>query len=64
MTTTSISLNEARKILGKETSDKLSDEELQQLIWNLEALARETIKAIKSGEMKFPDDTPYEELPM
>lgn len=54
MTTTSMSLNEAREILGKEMSDKLSDEELQQLIWNLEALARETIKAIVKGELKIP----------
>lgn len=51
-----ISLNEARKILGKEVSDNLSDEELRQLIWNLEALARETIKAIMNGEMDFSNN--------
>lgn len=52
MTATSMSLGEARKLLGKETSDKLSDEELEQLVWNLETLARETIKAIVNGEFK------------
>ena len=39
-----ISLKEARKILGKETSDKLSDEELEKLIDDLDVLARAALK--------------------
>ena len=50
----SISLEEARKRLGEEESAELSDEQLQKLIYDLEAIARETIKAIHNGEFK-PD---------
>ena len=52
-----MSLEEARKILGKEESAELSDEQLQKLIYDLEAIARETIKAILNGEFK-PDKPP------
>ena len=47
-----ITIKEARKILGKEVSDKLSDEELQQTISDLEAIARMTLKSIQNGEIK------------
>lgn len=53
----SMSLEEARKILGKEESTELSDEQLQKLIYDLEAIAREAIKAIQNGEFK-PDKPP------
>lgn len=42
-----ISLEEARKILGKELSDKLSDEELEKLIDDLDVLARAALKMAK-----------------
>jgi hypothetical protein len=51
----SMSINEARKILGEEESAKLSDEQLQDLIWKLESLASMTIKAIMNGDMKIPE---------
>jgi hypothetical protein len=50
---TSMSLDEARELLGEEESAELDDEQLQQLIWNLEAIARMTIKAIVNGEFKI-----------
>jgi len=42
-----ISLKEARKILGKEASDKLSDEELERVIDDLDYLARAALKMAK-----------------
>lgn len=39
-----ISLKEARKILGKEMSGKLSDDELEKLINDLSFLAKESLK--------------------
>lgn len=42
-----ISLKEARKILGKEMGDKLSDEELEKLIDDLDVLARAALKMAK-----------------
>lgn len=50
---TTMSLEEARKILGKD-GDKLSDEQLENTIFTLEMLARETIQATLSGKMELP----------
>lgn len=50
---TSMTLERARELLGEELSAKLSDEELQQLIWDLEVLASMTIKAMMNGEFKM-----------
>ena len=50
----SMTIKEARKILGKEESIKLTDEQLQKLISDLEILASMTIKAIMNGELKPP----------
>lgn len=44
-----ISLKEARKLLGKEISEKLFDEELEKLIIDLDELARLTIRGIMDG---------------
>lgn len=52
---TTMSLDEARKILGKD-GDELSDEELEQTIITLEALARETIQATINGNIAAPSD--------
>jgi len=51
-----ISLKEARKLLGKEMSDKLSDEELEKAILDLEELARLTIRGIMDGTLKVPEN--------
>ena len=53
-----MTLERARELLGEEESAKFADEELQQLIWDLEAIARMTIKAIIRGEFKMPPDGP------
>jgi hypothetical protein len=50
-----MTVEEAREILGEEESSKLNDEQLQKLIWDLEAIAKMTIKAIMNGEMTIPD---------
>lgn len=50
----SMSLDEAHKILGEDMSAEFEDEQLQKLIWDLEAIARMTLKAIANGEFK-PD---------
>ena len=42
-----VSVKEARRILGKEMSDKLSDEELEKLIDDLDVLARAALKMAK-----------------
>lgn len=39
-----MSISEARKILEEEMNARLSDEELEQLIWYLEAIAKTVIK--------------------
>ena len=49
----SVTIEEARKILGAKESSELSDEELQHLICDLEIIARETLKAIKEGKFKL-----------
>lgn len=51
-----ISLKEARKLLGKELSEKLSDEELEKLIIDLDELARLTIRGIMDGSLKIPEN--------
>lgn len=40
-----ITVKEARKIVGKELSDKFSDEQLGQLIRGLSIIARELLEA-------------------
>ena len=52
---TTMSLDEARKILGKD-GDELSDEQLENMIFTLEMLARETIQAIISGKIELPSN--------
>lgn len=52
---TTMSLDEARKILVKD-GDELSNEQLEQTIVTLEALARETIQAIINGNIAVPTD--------
>lgn len=52
---TTMSLEEARKILGKD-GDELSDEQLENTIFTLEMLARETIQATLSGKMELPSN--------
>jgi hypothetical protein len=47
-----MSLDEARELLGDEENAKLDDEQLQELIRNLEAIASMTIKAIMDGQFK------------
>jgi len=49
-----MTVEEAREILGEEESSKLTDEELEKLIWDLDMLAGMTIKAIMNSEMKTP----------
>ena len=49
-----MALKEARKILGKVESDKLTDEQLEKLICDLDIIAGMTIKALLNGEMKIP----------
>lgn len=49
----SVTIEEARELLGAEESAKLSDEQLQKLIWDLEAIARETLRAIRQGKFKI-----------
>ena len=51
-----MSLEEARNILGQDETAEFSDEQLQKLIYDLEAIARETIKAILYGD--FEPDKP------
>lgn len=48
-----MTLERARELLGEEESARFTDEELQQFIWDLEAIARMTIKALIRGEMKI-----------
>lgn len=50
-----ISILEARKILGEKISDKLSDEEIEKLTFDLEFLARYTVRGIRDGTLKIPD---------
>lgn len=52
---TTMSLDEARKILGKD-GDESSDEQLENMIFTLEMLARETIQAIISGKIELPSN--------
>ncbi len=40
-----ITVKEARKIIGKELSDKLSDEQLGRLIGEFSTIARESLEA-------------------
>lgn len=40
-----ITVKEARKVIGKELSDKFSDEQLGQLIRGLSIIARELLEA-------------------
>lgn len=49
-----ISLKEARKLLGKEMSDKFSDLEVEKLIDDLNGLARAYIDSVKKGEIEIP----------
>lgn len=56
-----ISLEEARKLLSKEMSEKLSDDELEKLIIDLDELAKLTIRAIMDGSLKVPKN-PNQEL--
>ena len=51
-----MTIDEARKILGDEKSAEFTDDELQQLIWDLTAIARETLKSIASGEFRVSDN--------
>lgn len=51
-----VSIPEARKILGKKISGKLSDEEVEKLIIDLDELARMTLKAIREGTLKIPEE--------
>lgn len=44
--------DEARVILGDEASAELTDEQLQQLIWDLEVIARDTLRAIREAKFK------------
>lgn len=44
-----MSVPEARKILGKKISDKMSDEEIEKLIVDLDEIARLTLKSIREG---------------
>lgn len=48
-----ISVKEARKILGKSAHD-LTDDEIEKIIIDLEALARFTLKGIQDGSIKSP----------
>lgn len=49
-----ISISEARKILGKKISDKMSDEEIEKLVLDLDEIARLTLKGIREGTIKVP----------
>lgn len=50
-----ITVEEAREILG-ETSKKMTDEEIQKLIFDLDEIARLTLKALRDGTMKIPPE--------
>ena len=52
----SMSLDEARKILGEEMSTQFSDDHPQKVIWDLEYIARETLESIANGSFKPLDD--------
>lgn len=47
-----ISLKEARKILGKKHSDKLSDEELEKLIDDLDVLAKAALEMARKDRLE------------
>jgi hypothetical protein len=49
-----MSIEEARKILGDDESADLSDDQLEGLLQDLEAIASMTIQSIMKGEFK-PD---------
>lgn len=49
----SMTIEEAREILGPQESAELTDEQLKRLIIDLEIIARETLKAIKEGKFKL-----------
>jgi hypothetical protein len=49
----SLTIKEARVILGGDKSAKLFDEQLQQLIWDLEVIAKESLKAIREGRYRL-----------
>ncbi len=49
-----MSVDEARKILGKTAVD-MSDEELEKLIDDLDALAHAYIESYKRGEIEIPN---------
>lgn len=51
-----MTIDEAREILGEEMSANFTDEQLQEVIWNLTAIARETIKSMANGEFQIPHD--------
>lgn len=53
-----VSLKEDRKILGDEESTKFSDDQLEVIIRDVEAIASMTIKSIMNAEFK-PDKQPF-----
>lgn len=48
-----ITIKEARKLIGKETSDLMSDEEVERTITSLTLLAQHTIEMIKKDPEAF-----------
>ena len=50
-----ISIAEARKILGRKISDKMSDDEIEKLIVYLDEIARLTLKGMREGTLKIPE---------
>jgi len=52
-----MSVEEAREILGEEYN-KLSDEEIERIVSDLEVIASLTIKAIVKGEFRINDTDP------
>ena len=52
----SISLEEARKLLGKEISDKMSDEELEETILLLTNLAKHALEQARRNVSTDTDD--------
>lgn len=59
-----ISVKEARKILGKKISDKMSDEEVERLIIDLDEIARFTIRGILDGSIDLKDTIPLRHTSM
>ena len=50
----SMTIEEAREILGPEESAGLNDVQLAELIQALDIIARETLTAIREGKFKLP----------